>query len=213
MEAVMVRTHPRWLGARELVRGGRIGELRSMVGFFSYFNESPDNVRHQPGMGGGGLLDIGFYPVTMSRFIFEAEPLRVMGLLEIDPRFGVDRLASAILEFPRGHAIFTCSTQLQPYQTVDILGHARPHRHRDPVEHAARAAEPPAGRRRRAPGRGRPRGGVVSGVRSMGRRVRPLLRGHRSGGPAPVPIEDAVANMRVLDAIARSARTGRWEVP
>jgi predicted dehydrogenase len=97
MEAVMVRTHPRWLGAREMVRGGRIGELRSIAGFFSYFNDSPDNVRHQSGMGGGGLLDIGFYPITMSRFIFEAEPLRVMGLLEIDARFGVDRLASAIL--------------------------------------------------------------------------------------------------------------------
>jgi len=104
-EAAMVRTHPRWLGARALVRAGRIGELRSMAGFFSYFNGSPANVRHQPNMGGGGLLDIGFYPITMSRFMFESEPVRVMGLLEIDPRFGVDRLASAILEFPRGHAI------------------------------------------------------------------------------------------------------------
>src|SRR3569623_1199382 len=99
-EAAMVRTHPRWLGARELVRAGRIGPLRAMTGFFSYFNESPDNVRNQPGIGGGGLLDVGFYPISMSRFIFEAEPVRVIGLLEQDRRFGVDRLASAILDYP-----------------------------------------------------------------------------------------------------------------
>src|ERR1017187_3827143 len=103
-EAAMVRTHPRWLGARDLVRSGRIGDLRAITGFFSYYNDSPDNVRNQPGIGGGGLLDIGFYPITMSRFIFETEPVRAIGLLERDPRFGVDRLASAILEFPQGHA-------------------------------------------------------------------------------------------------------------
>ena len=216
MEAVMVRTHPRWLGARQLVRSGRIGELRALAGFFSYFNESPDNVRHQPGMGGGGLLDIGFYPVTMSRFIFEAEPLRVMGLLEIDPRFGVDRLASAILEYPRGHAIFTCSTQLMPHQSLDILGtrgrigieipwsmpHERPSRLL--VDDEARAGQ--------------------DGTQALAEVWFPacdqwgvecdrFCEAIRSGGPAPVPIEDAVANMRVLDAISRSAQSGRWEAP
>jgi predicted dehydrogenase len=213
MEAVMVRTHPRWLGARELVRGGRIGELRSMVGFFSYFNDSPDNVRHQPGMGGGGLLDIGFYPVTMSRFIFEAEPRRVMGLLEIDPRFGVDRLASAILEFPRGHAIFTCSTQLSPYQSLDILGTGgrigieipwsmpddRPSRLL--VDAEARAGQ--AGMQEVA----------FQACDQWGVECDRFCEAIGSGGPAPVPIEDAVANMRVLDAISRSAQSGRWEVP
>jgi predicted dehydrogenase len=213
MEAAMVRTHPRWLGARELVRAGRIGELRSLVGYFSYFNEAPDNVRHQPGMGGGGLLDIGFYPVTMSRFIFEAEPVRVIGLLEIDPRFHVDRLASAMLEFPRGQAIFTCSTQLQPYQTVDLLGtrgrigielpwsmpHGRPSRllvddDTRPVEAGPEEIWFPA-------------------CDQWGVQCDRLCEAIRSGGPAPIPIEDAVANMRVLDAIARSAGTGRWEVP
>jgi predicted dehydrogenase len=212
-EAAMVRTHPRWLGAREIVRSGRLGELRSFVGFFSYFNDSPDNVRHQPAMGGGGLLDIGFYPITMARFTFEAEPTRVMGLLEIDPRFGVDRLASAILEFPRGHAIFTCSTQLAPHQSVDILGtrgriavdlpwsmpHDRPSRLLvDDGAHATgQAAEEiwfPA-------------------CDQWGVECDRFCEAIAKGGPAPVPLEDAVANMRTIDAVFRSAQSGRWESP
>ena len=213
MEAVMVRTHPRWLAAREMVRGGRIGELRSMVGFFSYFNESPENVRHQPGMGGGGLLDIGFYPVTMARFIFEAEPLRVMGLLEIDPRFGVDRLASALMEFPRGHAIFTCSTQLAPHQSVDILG-TRGHIVVDipwsmPHERSSRLlVEDDTRQSKDGPGEV-----WFPACDQWGVQCDRFCEAIASGGPAPVPIEDAVANMRVLDAIARSARSGRWEAP
>ena len=213
MEAVMVRLHPRWLGAREIVRSGRIGELRSMTGFFSYFNDSPENVRHQPGMGGGGLLDIGFYPVTMSRFIFAAEPRRVMGLLDIDARFGVDRLASAILEFPAGHAVFTCSTQLAPHQSLDILGtrgriameipwsmpHERPSRLL--VEDGSRAS-----------GEG-PVEVWFPACDQWGEECDRFCEAIRNGAPAPVPIEDAVANMRVLDAIARSARSGQWEVP
>src|SRR6185312_7893252 len=121
-EAVMVRTHPRWLGARELVRAGRIGDLRAVTGFFSYHNVAPENVRNRADIGGGGLLDIGFYPITMSRFIFEAEPVRVIGTLERDPSFGTDRLTSALLEFPRGHATFTCATQLVPAQDLHIYG-------------------------------------------------------------------------------------------
>ncbi|MEQ1474550.1 MAG: Gfo/Idh/MocA family oxidoreductase, partial [Candidatus Acidiferrum sp.] len=107
-EAFMVKTHPQWLRTRELIRQGRIGQLKAIVGAFSYFNVDPQNVRHKPEWGGGGLLDIGCYPVTMSRFLFEAEPVRVSGLVERDPAFGTDRLASAILEFRGGQAIFTC---------------------------------------------------------------------------------------------------------
>jgi predicted dehydrogenase len=213
MEAVMVRTHPRWLSAREIVRSGRIGELRSMAGFFSYFNDSPDNVRHQPGMGGGGLYDIGFYPITMSRFIFEAEPLRVMGLLEIDARFGVDRMASAILEFPRGHAIFTCSTQLAPHQSLDILGtsgrigieipwsmpHDRPSRLL--VDDGSRQ------------GKQGPDEVWFPACDQWGVQCDRFCEAIASCGPAPVPIEDAVANMRVIDAIFRSAQSGGWQIP
>jgi predicted dehydrogenase len=212
-EAAMVRTHPRWLGARDLVHAGRIGELRAMTGFFSYYNVSPHNVRNQPGMGGGALLDIGFYPVTMSRFIFAAEPVRVMGHLDHDPRFGVDRLASAILAFPSGHATFTCSTQLVAHQAADIFGTSghigievpwsmpadRPSRllvddGAHPTKDAAEEVWFPA-------------------CDQWGVQCDRFCEAIANGGPAPVPIADSVANMRVLDAIARSSQTGRWETP
>src|ERR1700722_3542790 len=121
-EAFMVRTHPQWLRAREIVGSGRIGELRSIQGFFSYFNTDPQNIRNIPECGGGGLMDIGGYPINTSRFLFGEEPLRVSALLEKDPKLQVDRLTSAILEFPSGHATFTCSTQLIPYQRMQIMG-------------------------------------------------------------------------------------------
>ena len=210
-EAAMVRTHPRWLGAREIVRSGRIGELRSITAFFSYFNESPTNVRHDPAMGGGGLLDIGFYPITLARFMFEAEPVRVVGMLAIDPRFGVDRLASAILEFEHGHAIFTCSMQLAPYQNVDILG-TRGRIAMDipwsmPHERASRLVVEDGARP------GQPDEVTFAACNQWGVQSDLFCEAIVAGKPAPIPIEDAVANMRVIDAIFRSAKSGRWEIP
>jgi predicted dehydrogenase len=210
-EAAMVRTHPRWLGAREIVRSGRIGQLRAITGFFSYFNESPTNVRHDPAMGGGALLDIGFYPITLARFMFEAEPTRVVVALEIDPRFGVDRLASALLEFAHGHAIFTCSTQLVPYQSVDILGTrgrigmeipwSMPHDRtsRLIVEDIDRP-----GQFDQVTFAACDQWGVQSDL---------FCEAIVAGKPGPIPIEDAVANMRVIDALFRSAHSGHWEAP
>jgi predicted dehydrogenase len=210
-EAAMVRTHPRWLGARELVRSGRIGQLRSMTGFFSYFNESPSNVRHDPAMGGGALLDIGFYPITLARFMFEAEPVRVVGALEIDPRFGVDRLASAILEFARGHAIFTCSTQLMPHQSADILGT----RGRIGMEIPWSM---PHDRTSRLIVEDIDRPGQLDQVTfaacdQWGVQCDRFCEATAARRAAPIPIEDAVANMRVIDALFRSAHSGHWETP
>src|SRR4026209_2720780 len=108
-EAFMVRTHPQWLETRRLIRSGRIGKLRSITGFFSYFNPHPENIRNQLELGGGALMDIGCYPITMSRFMFEAEPRRVLGLIERHPVFGTDTLTSAILDFEQGESTFTCS--------------------------------------------------------------------------------------------------------
>jgi predicted dehydrogenase len=121
-EAFMARTHPQWLRAAELVREGRIGELRVVSGHFSYFNRDPKNVRNIAGIGGGGIMDIGCYPITLSRMIFGAEPLRVHAFLDLDPEFQTDRLASVILEYAKGHASFTCSTQLVAYQKMHIFG-------------------------------------------------------------------------------------------
>jgi predicted dehydrogenase len=208
-EAAMVRTHPRWLGAREAVRSGRIGELRALHGFFSYFNDSPENVRNQPGKGGGGLLDIGFYPVTMSRFIFESEPLRVLGLLDMDARFGVDRMASAILEFPRGHAVFTCSTQLFAHQSLDILGTQGrigidiPWSMPDGRESRLLVDEGARGTRELR----------FAACNQWGWHADLFAQAILDGAPAPVPLEDSVANLRVIDALFRSAQSGRWEQP
>src|SRR5688500_11810074 len=119
-EAFMVRTHPQWLLARDLVRGGRIGELRAMVGVFSYFNDDPANIRNQPDIGGGALMDIGCYLVNTSRFIFAAEPDRVSGAVELDPALKVDRLTSMLLDYGGRHLVGTCSTQMVPYQRMQI---------------------------------------------------------------------------------------------
>ncbi len=121
-EAFMVRQHPQWLRARELVRDGRIGELRVVQGSFSYMNLDPKNVRNQAGIGGGGLYDIGCYPIVTSRFLFGAEPTRVIAQIDYDPNFETDRLASVLMEFPTGQALFVCSTQLVPYQRMQIFG-------------------------------------------------------------------------------------------
>ncbi len=120
-EAFMVRTHPQWLRARDLVRSGEIGELRAIVSAFSYFNRDPHNIRNMPDIGGGALMDIGCYPVQISRFLFEEEPVRCVGAVERDPDFGTDRLTSGLMQFRNGHSVFTCSTQMVPYQTVQIL--------------------------------------------------------------------------------------------
>jgi predicted dehydrogenase len=209
----MVRSHPQWLAVRELVRGQRIGELRAIHGFFSYFNRDPSNVRNVATMGGGGLLDIGCYPVTLSRFLFEAEPRRVVASLERDPDFGVDRLVSAILEFPGGVAAFTCSTQLVPYQRMQILGS----KGRIEVEIPFNAPLDRPCRILLDDGRDVFGSGIEATsfetCNQYTLHADLFSRAVRSGGPAPVPLEDAVANMEVLDALVRSASSGGWEQP
>src|SRR5262249_56116007 len=103
---------------------GKIGELRTIHSLFSYFNTDPDNIRNKSEIGGGGLMDIGCYNISLSRFIFGGEPKRVLGALDYDPNFKTDRVASGILDFGRGTSTFTCSTQLAPYQRVNIYGDA-----------------------------------------------------------------------------------------
>jgi predicted dehydrogenase len=124
MEAFMYRHHPQWQRARQLVGDGTIGQLRTVQTFFSYFNDDPGNIRNQADVGGGALFDIGCYAISVPRFLFDAEPIDVMGTVELDPRFHTDRLASAILQFEQGTATFTCSTQVEPYQRVLIFGTA-----------------------------------------------------------------------------------------
>ncbi|MEP7373767.1 MAG: Gfo/Idh/MocA family oxidoreductase [Chitinophagaceae bacterium] len=122
MEAFMYRFHPQWLAAKKMVDDGTIGELRTIQSFFCYYNADPANIRNQKEMGGGGMMDIGCYCISLSRFIFGEEPVRVSGNVEYDPVLETDRMASGMLDFSAGTATFTCSTQLAPYQRVNILG-------------------------------------------------------------------------------------------
>jgi predicted dehydrogenase len=122
MEAFMYRIHPQWQRAKQLVDKGEIGELRTIQSFFSFYDDSPKNIVNINEFGGGCLLDIGCYNISLSRFIFDAEPKRVCGIVELDANFKVDRLVSGLLDFGKGTSTFTCSTQLANYQRVNIFG-------------------------------------------------------------------------------------------
>jgi predicted dehydrogenase len=212
-EAFMVRTHPQWLRARELVSSGRIGALRSVLGFFSYFNRDPANIRNIPEYGGGALMDIGCYPINTSRFMFGEEPLRVLGLVERDPEMKTDRLTSAILNFPSGQSIFTCSTQLVPYQRTQFLGA----KGRIEIEIPFNAPPDRPCRICIDDGRDVFGGGIATEsfpvCDQYTIQADAFSRAVREGTPVPVPLEDAVKNMAVIEAIFRSADSGRWETP
>ncbi len=122
MEAFMYRHHPQWKKAQQLVNEGKIGTLQSIHSFFSYYNADPGNIRNMAQIGGGGLMDIGCYCISLARFILGREPQRVLGKLEYDPDFKTDRLCSGILDFGSQSSTFTCATQLTPYQRVNIFG-------------------------------------------------------------------------------------------
>src|SRR4051794_10564527 len=85
LEAFMYRHHPQWRRAKAIVAAGGVGELRTINSFFSYFNDDPTNIRNMADIGGGSLMDIGCYNISPSCFIFEAEPARIMGIVERDP--------------------------------------------------------------------------------------------------------------------------------
>ena len=140
MEAFMYRHHPQWQRARELVQDGQVGELRTIQSFFSYFNDDPDNIRNDASIGGGGLMDIGCYPISLSRFIFDAEPQRVLGLVEYDPRFKTDRFASVILDFGCGHVDLHQLHSAGSLPAREHLWDDRPRGDRDPLQCAARSS-------------------------------------------------------------------------
>lgn len=122
MEAFMYRHHPRWHRVREFLAAGEIGELRVVESHFSYSNTDPQNIRNRLDVGGGALMDIGCYPISASRWLFGTEPARVLSLVERDPTFGTDRFSSAILDFDSGRATLTCGTQMNRFQWINIIG-------------------------------------------------------------------------------------------
>jgi predicted dehydrogenase len=200
-EAFMVRTHPQWLETRRLVRAGRIGTLRSITGFFSYDNPDPENIRNQIEFGGGALMDIGCYPINISRFIYENEPHRVLGMIERDPEFGTDSLTTAVLDFPNGHSTFTCSTRLAPYQRMIFHGSEgrievlipfnAPNDRPTQIMVDDEIVELP----------------VCDQYTIQGTLFSQAIRGDVE---QPIPLEDSISNMEVIDAVFRSAAADDW---
>jgi predicted dehydrogenase len=205
MEAFMYRHHPQWRRVRQLMAEGDIGELRMIQSFFSYYNADPNDIRNMADIGGGGLLDIGCYCISLSRFIFDAEPQRVCGIVEYDPQFGVDRLASGLLDFGKGTATFSCATQLAPYQRANIFGTEG----RVEIE---LPFSPPADRPSKIwHQRGSEVKEIVPGIYNQYTIQGELFsQAVLSDTEAPTPLEDAVANMRVIEALIRSAKNGTW---
>ena len=212
-EAFMVRTHPQWLKVKELVSSGRIGEVRSILGVFGYTNRDPANIRNRRDFGGGALMDIGCYLVNTSRFIFDREPLRVIGAVERDPVMRTDRLTSILLDFGAGHAAGSCSTQMVPSQHLQVFGTTG--RIELPIPFNA----PPDRPNRIIVDTGADLfGGGVTQIdidvcnqyTIQGDLFSKAILDHEN---VPMPLEDAVSNMACIDAIFKSAETGRWEVP
>ncbi len=210
-EAFMVRTHPQWIRAIEIVRSGGIGHLCAVSGNFGYTNTDASNVRNIAVYGGGALYDIGCYPIKTSRMMYGEEPVRVACTLRRDPAFGTDILTSACMEFPSGHAVFTCGTQMVANQTMQFFGT----KGRIQMEIPFNAL----------PGRVS-RIFIDDGSDVLGSGIRaeefPACDQYAIQGdefsravierrPPPVPLEDAVANMKVIDAMFRAAQSGKWE--
>jgi len=212
-EAFMVRTHPQWHKVREIIASGRIGELRLITGHFSYYRRDPGDIRGRIEWGGGALMDVGCYPITISRWLFGAEPTEVMGLIDRDPDMHVDRLTSGLLRFESGQATFSCSTQLVPHQAMQIFGTTGRIDVRIPFN-------PPPGDECRIfvdDGRDVEGSGIetitfppVDQYTLQADRFSEAVRGV---GSVPVSLEDAMGNMAVIDALFRSAESRQWERP
>jgi predicted dehydrogenase len=214
IEAFMVRCHPQWHRVRALVQSGRIGVLRAMQSAFVFSVLDPHNVRNRPDIGGGALYDVGCYPIVTARYLFGSEPERALALVDRDPRMGIDRVTSGLLAFPGGGQLsFSASLQLAPYQRVTILGSEGRIEvcvpFTPPAEHSCRIIIDS--------------GRSLDGSSAMTEQFAPIdqyaaqcdlaAEVFRNEATQEFPIEDAIANMRVIDALYRSAASGRWEVP
>ena len=208
MEAFMYRFHPQWQRAREVARIGEIGKIQIVHTAFAYNLKDPDNIRNKPAMGGGALMDIGCYAVSVPRFIFGREPERVVGVVTRDPSFKTDILSSGILDFGNSRSVFTVATQCFQAQRVDIFGTSG--RMHIGLPFNMYPDVPPDLTVITSFGERRP---VLPAVDQYALEFEAFSEALRRDLPVPTPAEDAVSNQRVLDALFRSESTGHWETP
>ena len=212
-EAFMVRTHPKWLRVRDLIKNGRIGKLEAITGFFSYFNDDVSNIRNKPEMGGGALMDIGCYCINISRFILGEEPRKVSASIERDSNSGVDKLTSAIMDFPRCQSTFTCSTQLSPFQRMQFFGA------KGRIEVEIPFNIPPETATRIFIDDGSDLYGKNLEIIEIPAANQYTIQGDLfsrailDDSEQAISLEDSVKNMSVIDAVFRSAESGKWEIP
>ncbi len=211
LEGFMVRFHPQWLRAREIVRSGELGEVRMITGFFSYHNVDPANIRNDVHKGGGAAWDIGCYPIVGARFLFEAEPQRVVALIDRDPAFRTDRVTSALLDFGGGRRLdFTVSTQSVPYQSIQVFGT------RKRLEILIPFNAPQGGSTRividdgSTLDRSAARGETLAPSDQYTAQADAMAAAIRGDAALPYGVEDAIQNMRILDALITSERTAAW---
>jgi predicted dehydrogenase len=211
MEAFMVRFHPQWLRVRERVRSGEIGNVVAIQAFFSYFNRDGNNIRNQADIGGGALFDIGCYPIVISRFLLEREPVRALALVDRDPQFQTDRLVSALVDYGQGQRLdFTVSTQCVPYQRVQVIGS------KGRIEVQIPFNAPLGGPSRIFSNDGSQlddnatRVEVIPSCDMYTLEVDAFSRAIRDGQALPWGVEDAIAQMRVIDALFASEKADGW---
>jgi len=211
LEAFMVRFHPQWLRARDIIRSGELGEVRAINAVFGYTNLDPNNVRNQADIGGGGIMDIGCYPITAGRFLFEGEPSRVVSLVERDPNFKTDRLASVLADFGNGRQLnFVVSTQIAGHQKVQVLGSKAKLEITIPFNPA------PDERTAITIDTGAPFDGslarreILPACDQYTEQAEAFALAVLGEKPLPWGIEDAIASMKVLDAIFTSEKTNAW---
>ena len=208
-EAFMVRHHPQWHAVREHVRAGEIGALRYMQAPFSYFNDDPANIRNEAGAGGGAVYDIGCYCVTAGRWFFEAAPQRVMAMIDTDAAFQTDRLASALLDFGAGRQLaFTVSTQGVRYQRVQLVGTLG----RIEIEMPFNPGEgAPTRYFIQSAGSTELRAIMLPGANQYALQCDAFAHAVRHEAPSVAALDDAATNMRALEAVFASAKSGRVE--
>jgi predicted dehydrogenase len=210
-EAFMVQSHPQWREVKRLIDDGRIGTLRLVSGHFSYYRRDPNDIRSNPDWGGGALMDIGCYPIFIARWMFGAEPLEVVAMIDRDPELRIDYLTSALMRFPSGQATFACAGQLVPFQRVQLFGD----RGRIDVEIPFNA--PPDRACRIFVDDGSKLGGASAETVELAVADQYTVQADafsgaiRGVGSVPVSLETAVGNMAVIDALLTSAETKSWQ--
>jgi predicted dehydrogenase len=206
MEAFMYRFHPQWKRARELVRAGEIGELHSVHTLFSYMLTDPKNIRNILADGGGGIPDIGCYAVSNARYLIGREPTRVVSLVHRDPNLKTDILSSGILDFGKARSVFTVGTQTQNWQRVEAIGSGGQLTILLPFN-----PYPDLPMQLSVTGALGTRTIYTPAVDQYVEMFEAFSRAIREGGKAPTPSQDAIDNMKVLDALFRSEKSGTWE--